>query len=276
MTAAPPIPHPLPEPLVELIAARFRVLGEPMRIKLLDRLRDGDATVRAPEPLGASQQNVSKHLGVLLSAGIVGRSQARHLVRYSIADPGVFELCEQVCGGLRGRSHELDQILHADGRTMSPPDPACAVAGWPLERVLFAMAGTMTLLSALLAAVASPWFLLLTAFVGVNQWLYVLSARARRRCSSAALFGLRSTLYTPRRSAVDDRSTDRSAASAATPQRTSAPSRSAGLSSRWCSASSRRRWRRRSPAPAGRPPARSRSPRARASTRTSRGSRPAP
>ena len=45
--------------------------------------------------------------------------------------------------------------------------------GWPLERVLFAMAGTMTLLSALLAVVVSPWFLLLTAFVGINQWLYV-------------------------------------------------------------------------------------------------------
>ena len=44
---------------------------------------------------------------------------------------------------------------------------------WPLERVLFAMAGTMTLLSALLSAVVSPWFLLLTALVGVNQWLYV-------------------------------------------------------------------------------------------------------
>ncbi len=44
---------------------------------------------------------------------------------------------------------------------------------WPLERVLFAMAGTMTLVSALLAAVVSPWFLLLTAFVGVNQWAYV-------------------------------------------------------------------------------------------------------
>lgn len=44
---------------------------------------------------------------------------------------------------------------------------------WPLERVLFALAGTMTLLSALLAATVSPWFLLLTVFVGANQWLYV-------------------------------------------------------------------------------------------------------
>ena len=44
---------------------------------------------------------------------------------------------------------------------------------WPVERILFALAGTMVLLSAVLAAVVSPWFLLLTAFVGVNQWLYV-------------------------------------------------------------------------------------------------------
>jgi len=44
---------------------------------------------------------------------------------------------------------------------------------WPLERVLFALAGTMTLLSVLLVIAVSPWFLLLTAFVGINQWLYV-------------------------------------------------------------------------------------------------------
>ncbi|MDO8391519.1 MAG: DUF2892 domain-containing protein [Actinomycetota bacterium] len=44
---------------------------------------------------------------------------------------------------------------------------------WPLERVLFALAGTMTLLSAVLAATVSPWFLVLTAFVGLNQWMYV-------------------------------------------------------------------------------------------------------
>jgi len=56
---------------------------------------------------------------------------------------------------------------------MSPTTSCARQAGWPLERVLFAMAGTVTLISALLAAVFSPWFLLLTAFVGVNQWLYV-------------------------------------------------------------------------------------------------------
>jgi hypothetical protein len=46
-------------------------------------------------------------------------------------------------------------------------------SNWPLERILFAMAGTMTLISALLAALINPWFLLLTAFVGINQWLFV-------------------------------------------------------------------------------------------------------
>jgi hypothetical protein len=44
---------------------------------------------------------------------------------------------------------------------------------WPLERVLFALAGSMTLLSVLLALLVSPWFLVLAAFVGVNQWLFV-------------------------------------------------------------------------------------------------------
>ena len=74
---------------------------------------------------------------------------------------------------------------------MSPTRSCARQAGWPLERVLFAMAGTVTLLSALLAAVVSPWFLLLTAFVGVNQWLYVLVgacpgvARARPRVRPA-------------------------------------------------------------------------------------------
>ncbi len=44
---------------------------------------------------------------------------------------------------------------------------------WPLERILFALAGTTTLLAVLLAATVTPWFLLLAAFVGVNQWLFV-------------------------------------------------------------------------------------------------------
>jgi hypothetical protein len=53
---------------------------------------------------------------------------------------------------------------------------SATLSRWPLERILFALAGTVTLTSALLAATISPWFLLLTAFVGVNQWLYVIVA----------------------------------------------------------------------------------------------------
>ena len=68
-------------------------------------------------------------------------------------------------------------------------------SAWPLERVLFAMAGTVTLISALLAAVVSPWFLLLTAFVGVNQWLYVLLGACPASLILGRAFGLRSTLY---------------------------------------------------------------------------------
>ena len=71
---------------------------------------------------------------------------------------------------------------------------------WPLERVLFALAGSMTLLSVLLALLASPWFLLLAAFVGLNQWLFVAvgacpglaPARARRRDRAAVLLRERS------------------------------------------------------------------------------------
>lgn len=46
---------------------------------------------------------------------------------------------------------------------------------WPLERVLFALAGTVTLTAVLLAAFVSSWFLLLAAFVGINQWLFVVA-----------------------------------------------------------------------------------------------------
>ena len=66
---------------------------------------------------------------------------------------------------------------------------------WPLERVLFALAGTVTLASALLAAVVSPWFLLLTAFVGANQWLYVAVGACPVSLIVERFFGLRSAIY---------------------------------------------------------------------------------
>ena len=112
MTPEGRVPHPLSDPLVELIAQRFRVLGEPVRIKLLDRLREDDASVgELQHAIGASQQNVSKHLSVLLQEGLVSRAKHGTSVRYAIADHGVFELCEHVCGGLRRRLSELDALV---------------------------------------------------------------------------------------------------------------------------------------------------------------------
>ncbi|RKQ91212.1 ArsR family transcriptional regulator [Solirubrobacter pauli] len=115
MTEAVPIPHPLPEALVELIAQRFRVIGEPMRIRLLDALRDGPMTIaELTDVLGASQQNVSKHVGVLAQAGILARTKDGNRVRCSIADDSIFELCELVCGGLRQQVAGLDRLLAGD------------------------------------------------------------------------------------------------------------------------------------------------------------------
>ncbi len=106
------VSHPLPDPLVGLIAQRFRVLSEPTRIKLLDLLRDGPASVRQLAAASdSSQQNVSKHLGILHQAGIVSREKRGTSVVYAIADDSVFELCEHVCGGLRRQLAELGSAL---------------------------------------------------------------------------------------------------------------------------------------------------------------------
>jgi DNA-binding transcriptional ArsR family regulator len=107
---------PLPDPLVDLIAQRFRMLSEPTRIKLLDALRAGPATVAELQSAsGASQQNVSKHLGMLLDAGMVRRTKDGNRAFYSIADESLFDLCEQVCGALRRQIAELDQLFQIDG-----------------------------------------------------------------------------------------------------------------------------------------------------------------
>jgi DNA-binding transcriptional ArsR family regulator len=106
------LPHPLPDDLVELIARRFRAMGEPMRIRLLDRLRDGEATVgELSEAVGASQQNVSKHLGVLADAGILGRRKGGNRVYYRIVDDGVLRLCDEVCGSVQRQLHTLHELV---------------------------------------------------------------------------------------------------------------------------------------------------------------------
>jgi DNA-binding transcriptional ArsR family regulator len=111
------LPHPLPDDLAGLVARRFRVIGEPMRIRLLDRLRDGEATVtELQDALGASQQNVSKHLALLADAGIVGRRRDGNHVYYRIVDESVFALCEQVCGALQQQLRTLNELVEGVGR----------------------------------------------------------------------------------------------------------------------------------------------------------------
>jgi DNA-binding transcriptional ArsR family regulator len=106
------VSHPLPDDLVELIAERFRALSEPTRIKLLDRLREGEATVlELTELLTTTQQNVSKQLGVLQRAGIVARRKQGNYAYYRIVDEGVYSLCEQVCGSLQNQVESLRQLV---------------------------------------------------------------------------------------------------------------------------------------------------------------------
>jgi hypothetical protein len=85
--------------------------------------------------------------------------------------------------------------MSATACTPTRDDSGTGDSRWPLERVLFALAGSMTLISALLAALISPWFLLLAAFVGVNQWLYVLFGACPASLILRRLFSLRSVLY---------------------------------------------------------------------------------
>jgi DNA-binding transcriptional ArsR family regulator len=108
------LPTPIPMDLAELIAARLRVIGDANRIRILDQLRDGELSVaQLTERLGTSQQNTSKHLGVLLQAGIVSRRKEGTTAWYAVADPGVYALCEDVCGGLQSQLAELSALVDA-------------------------------------------------------------------------------------------------------------------------------------------------------------------
>jgi DNA-binding transcriptional ArsR family regulator len=105
------LPHPLPDELAELIARRFRLLGEPMRIKLLDRLRAGETTVQElATEVGTTQQNISKHLGVLADAGVVARRKQGNFVYYRVVDDGIWQLCNDVCGSVE---RQLESSLEA-------------------------------------------------------------------------------------------------------------------------------------------------------------------
>lgn len=111
------VPHPIPEDLAELLARRLRVVGDATRIRVLDYLRDGEASVGdITEALGSSQQNVSKHLGLLLEAGIVGRRKDANRALYTIVDESVFRLCEEVCGSVERMLDDTRRIMEGARR----------------------------------------------------------------------------------------------------------------------------------------------------------------
>lgn len=91
---------------LELIAQRFRALGDPTRLALLQAMFEREQTVQDLCALtGASQANASKHLGLLLEQGLVARRRDGLFTRYRIADPTLERLCRLVCGSLAER-HE--------------------------------------------------------------------------------------------------------------------------------------------------------------------------
>ena len=103
---------------LSLVAARFKVLSDPMRLRILNQLEEGEQSVmEVTEAVAASQPNVSKHLKTLQDAGLVARRQEGNLVYYRIADDTVFQLCEVVC-------HSLEQHLTARAELFTKPAKA--------------------------------------------------------------------------------------------------------------------------------------------------------
>lgn len=103
--------------VIALIATRFRILGEPLRIRLLQELHGGERTVGdLVDAVGSTQPNVSKHLRILQEAGIVGRRQEGNSVYCFISDPTVFDLCNAVCDSLETKFSEAARVAAELGR----------------------------------------------------------------------------------------------------------------------------------------------------------------
>ncbi len=99
--------------LAELVARRFAVLGEPTRLRLLNLMHaQGEISVgELVETTGGTQANVSKHLGVLLRERMVRRRREGSRALYSIADPTLIALCDEVCAGVRDQLRELSALV---------------------------------------------------------------------------------------------------------------------------------------------------------------------
>jgi DNA-binding transcriptional ArsR family regulator len=125
-------PSQLSDAMVEQIAARFRLLGEPLRLKLLAALEGGERNVGDLVALtAAGQANVSKHLAALAQAGLVRRRKVGTSTYYAIADETAFTLCDVVCAGLQEQVAAQVQALGMDagGRRQSVSGGPSAVRG---------------------------------------------------------------------------------------------------------------------------------------------------
>lgn len=104
--------HDVSDTLLDLIAARFRLLGEPLRLKILAALSSGERSVSDLVTLtGASQPNVSKHLNALSHGGLVRRRKMGTSIYYAIADVTVLSLCDIVCASTKQRLAEQAREL---------------------------------------------------------------------------------------------------------------------------------------------------------------------
>lgn len=104
----------LSDQALELIAARFKVLSEPLRLKLIIVLEGGEKNVtQLVEATGGTQANVSRHLQSLTEAGILSRRKEGLMVYYFIADESIFDMCENVCGSLQKRLDAHARAFHA-------------------------------------------------------------------------------------------------------------------------------------------------------------------
>jgi ArsR family transcriptional regulator len=112
-----PKKSPLSDEALELVARRFAVLAEPMRLRLIQALFAGEMNVNAlVEETGGTQANISRHLQTLTHAHILSRRKEGLQVFYAIADPSIFKLCELVCGSLEKQLSRQASALGAGGR----------------------------------------------------------------------------------------------------------------------------------------------------------------
>jgi DNA-binding transcriptional ArsR family regulator len=98
--------------LMRLVADRFRLLGEPARLQILQALRSGEKTVtELVAETELAQANTSKHLQLLHALGFIERRKAGQYVYYRLADEEVFRLCDIMCGRLEAETVERQRLL---------------------------------------------------------------------------------------------------------------------------------------------------------------------